>query len=97
MKNHDIVEKNLGLLTIFIIIAISFGGLVQIVPQFFLKETMPSFWIRSAISKRTALDPISMAAYLNVICVLGNYKYPFEHCALFSGGFQNTCCCFSGR
>jgi len=39
MKNHDIVEKNLGLLTIFIIIAISFGGLVQIVPQFFLKET----------------------------------------------------------
>ncbi|WP_111641239.1 cytochrome-c oxidase, cbb3-type subunit II [Marinimicrobium alkaliphilum] len=39
MKNHDIVEKNLGLMTILVIVAISFGGLVQIVPQFFLEET----------------------------------------------------------
>lgn len=39
MKGHDIVEKNLGLMTVLIIIAISFGGLTQIVPQFFLKET----------------------------------------------------------
>lgn len=39
MKNHDIVEKNIGLMTVFVIIAISFGGLVQLVPQFFLKET----------------------------------------------------------
>lgn len=39
MKNHDIVEKNIGLMTVLIVIAISFGGLVQIVPLFFLKET----------------------------------------------------------
>jgi len=39
MKHHDIVEKNIGLMTVLIVIAISFGGLVQIVPQFFLKET----------------------------------------------------------
>lgn len=39
MKGHDIVEKNIGLMTILVIVAISFGGLVQIVPQFFLKET----------------------------------------------------------
>lgn len=39
MKNHDIVEKNLGLMTVLVIVAISFGGLVQIVPQFFLEET----------------------------------------------------------
>lgn len=39
MKNHDIVEKNIGLMLVFVIIAISFGGLVEIVPQFFLKET----------------------------------------------------------
>lgn len=39
MKNHDLVEKNVGLLVILIIVAISFGGLVQIVPQFFLEET----------------------------------------------------------
>lgn len=39
MKGHDLVEKNIGLMTILIIVAISFGGLVEIVPQFFLKET----------------------------------------------------------
>ena len=39
MKNHDIVEKNIGLMVLLVVVAISFGGLVQIVPQFFLKET----------------------------------------------------------
>jgi cytochrome c oxidase cbb3-type subunit 2 len=39
VKNHDIVEKNIGLLMLLAVVAISFGGLVQIVPQFFLKET----------------------------------------------------------
>jgi cytochrome c oxidase cbb3-type subunit II len=39
MKGHEIVEKNIGLMTVFVIIAISFGGLVEIVPQFFLKQT----------------------------------------------------------
>lgn len=39
MKGHEIVEKNIGLMTVFMVIAISFGGLVEIVPQFFLKET----------------------------------------------------------
>lgn len=39
MKNHDLVEKNVGLMAFLIVIAISFGALVEIVPQFFLKET----------------------------------------------------------
>jgi len=39
LKNHDIVEKNIGLMSVLVLVAISFGGLVQIVPQFFLKET----------------------------------------------------------
>ncbi len=39
MKNHDIVEKNIGLMVVLIVVAISFGGLVEIVPQFFIKET----------------------------------------------------------
>ena len=39
MKNHDIVEKNLGLMLILVIVAISFGGLVQVVPQNFIAET----------------------------------------------------------
>ncbi|MDN3640987.1 cytochrome-c oxidase, cbb3-type subunit II [Simiduia curdlanivorans] len=39
MKNHDIVEKNIGLMAVLTIVAISFGTLVEIVPQFYLKET----------------------------------------------------------
>ncbi len=39
MKNHDIVEKNIGLMLVLVVVAISFGALVEIVPQFFLKET----------------------------------------------------------
>ncbi len=37
--NHDFVEKNIGKMLVMIVIAISFGGLVEIVPLFFLKET----------------------------------------------------------
>ncbi|MEY8205176.1 MAG: cytochrome-c oxidase, cbb3-type subunit II [Bermanella sp.] len=36
---HDIVEKNLPLMIVLIIIAISWGGLAEIIPLFFLKET----------------------------------------------------------
>ncbi len=39
MKNHDIVEKNIGIMLVLVVVAISFGGLVEIVPQFFLSET----------------------------------------------------------
>lgn len=39
MKNHDIVEKNLGLMLILVVVAISFGGLVLVVPQHFIKDT----------------------------------------------------------
>ena len=35
MKNHERVEKNVGLLAFFMVIAVSIGGLVQIVPLFF--------------------------------------------------------------
>ncbi|MFT6153756.1 MAG: cytochrome c oxidase cbb3-type subunit 2 [Bermanella sp.] len=36
---HDIVEKNLPLLVVLIVIAISWGALAEIVPLFFLKST----------------------------------------------------------
>ncbi|MCC6075494.1 cytochrome-c oxidase, cbb3-type subunit II [Pseudomonas sp. GCM10022188] len=35
MKNHDIVEKNIGLMTLLMVLAVSIGGLTQIVPLFF--------------------------------------------------------------
>jgi cytochrome c oxidase cbb3-type subunit 2 len=36
---HDIVEKNIGLMIVLIVIAISFGGLAQIIPLFWQTET----------------------------------------------------------
>src|SRR6218665_1387552 len=35
MKSHEIVEKNIGLLAIAMVLAVSIGGLTQIVPLFF--------------------------------------------------------------
>jgi cytochrome c oxidase cbb3-type subunit 2 len=32
--NHDVIEKNIGLMIVLILIAISFGGLAEIVPLF---------------------------------------------------------------
>jgi cytochrome c oxidase cbb3-type subunit 2 len=37
--NHEIVEKNVGLLIVLTIVAMSFGGLAQIVPLFFIEST----------------------------------------------------------
>ena len=37
--SHEKVETNVGLMAIFIILVISIGGLVEIVPLFFLKDT----------------------------------------------------------
>ncbi|TRX74368.1 cytochrome-c oxidase, cbb3-type subunit II [Pseudomonas mangiferae] len=36
---HEIVEKNIGLMALFMALAVSVGGLVQIVPLFFQQET----------------------------------------------------------
>ncbi len=37
--SHEIVEKNVGLMAIIIVIVISFGGLAEIVPLYFVKDT----------------------------------------------------------
>ena len=37
--NHSKIEKNIGLMGILIVVAISFGGLAEIVPLFFIKDT----------------------------------------------------------
>ncbi len=36
---HDVVEKNVGLMIVLIIVALSFGTLVELVPLMFIKET----------------------------------------------------------
>jgi cytochrome c oxidase cbb3-type subunit 2 len=37
--SHEVVEKNIGLMAVLILLVISVGGLVEIVPLFFLKST----------------------------------------------------------
>lgn len=37
--SHEIVEKNVGLMAILIVVVISFGGLAEIVPLYFIKDT----------------------------------------------------------
>ncbi|MES1943536.1 cytochrome c oxidase, cbb3-type, subunit II [Salinisphaera sp. PC39] len=39
MASHEVVEKNIGLMAILIVIVISIGGLVEIVPLFFTVST----------------------------------------------------------
>ncbi|GEN25482.1 cytochrome-c oxidase, cbb3-type subunit II [Halomonas cupida] len=36
---HEIIEKNIGLLAVLVLVVISFGGLAEIVPLFFQKQT----------------------------------------------------------
>jgi cytochrome c oxidase cbb3-type subunit 2 len=37
--SHEIIEKNVGLMAILVLIVISIGGLVEIVPLYFVKST----------------------------------------------------------
>ena len=39
MASHEVVEKNIGLMAILIVIVVSIGGLVEIVPLFFSAST----------------------------------------------------------
>ncbi len=38
-SGHDVIERNLGLLIVLVILVVSVGGLVEIVPLFFQKST----------------------------------------------------------
>jgi cytochrome c oxidase cbb3-type subunit 2 len=39
MSKHDLIERNVGLLVILVILVVSVGGLVEIVPLFFQRST----------------------------------------------------------
>ncbi len=66
MKKHDIVEKNVGLLVALIVFAISFGGLVEIVPLFFQKETTQPV---EGLKPYTALELEGRDIYIREGCV----------------------------
>ena len=45
MKNpHELLEKNVGLLTVLILVAISFGAMAQILPLMFDQQALEPNW-----------------------------------------------------
>ena len=66
MKHHALVEKNIGLLVLLTVMAISFGGLVELVPLFFQKETTEPV---AGLTPYTALQLEGRDVYIQEGCV----------------------------
>tara|TARA_B100001094_G_C18195774_1_gene810785 strand:- start:3489 stop:4094 length:606 start_codon:yes stop_codon:yes gene_type:complete len=64
--NHQIIEKNLGLLSIFILIAISIGGLVEITPLLYQESTTKPL---ETLRPYTALELEGRDVYIREGCV----------------------------
>ena len=64
--NHEIIEKNIGLLAIFTVIAISFGTLVEITPLIFQKDTTEPV---DGLKPYTALQLEGRDIYIREGCV----------------------------
>lgn len=63
---HELVEKNVGLLTILILVAISFGAMVQITPLMFQQEMMEPV---KGLKPYTALQLEGRDIYIREGCV----------------------------
>ncbi len=63
---HDIIEKNIGLMVLLVVVAISFGSLVEIVPLFFQKETTQPV---DGLKPYTALQLEGRDIYIREGCV----------------------------
>jgi cytochrome c oxidase cbb3-type subunit 2 len=67
MKNaHELIEKNVGLLAILILIAISLGGMAQITPLMFQQQTMEPV---DGLKPYTALQMEGRDIYIREGCV----------------------------
>ncbi|PAV49660.1 cytochrome-c oxidase, cbb3-type subunit II [Pseudomonas sp. HAR-UPW-AIA-41] len=65
-SKHEILEKNVGLMALCMILAVSIGGLVQIVPLFFQKETTQPV---EGLKPYTALQLEGRDIYIKEGCV----------------------------
>ena len=66
MIKHDSIEKNIGLMAFFMVIAVSIGGLTQIVPLFFQDVTNKPV---EGMKPRTALELEGRDVYIANGCV----------------------------
>lgn len=65
-SKHDILEKNIGLMVLMMVLAISFGTLVEIVPLFFSKTTTEPV---EGLKPYTALQLEGRDIYIREGCV----------------------------
>lgn len=63
---HEVVEKHIGLMIVLIVVAISFGGLVEIVPLMFQKQTTEPI---EGLKPLTALQLEGRDIYIREGCV----------------------------
>ncbi len=66
MNKHEIIEKNIGLMAVLMVLAVSIGGLTQIVPLFFQKETTEPV---EGLKPYTALQLEGRDVYIKEGCV----------------------------
>ncbi|SET43219.1 cytochrome-c oxidase, cbb3-type subunit II [Pseudomonas graminis] len=66
MIKHEVLEKNIGLLSIFMVIAVAIGGLTQIVPLFFQDVTTQPV---EGMKPRPALELEGRDVYIANGCV----------------------------
>lgn len=62
---HERVEKNIGLMIALVILVVSVGGLVQIVPLFFMYSTTEPV---AGLAPRSALEVAGLNVYLRESC-----------------------------
>ncbi len=90
---HDNIERNLGLMLVLVMLAISIGGLVEIVPLFFIKDTVET--VRTADGKEmvrpyTPLELRGRDIYIREGCYLCHSQMirPFRDEALRYGHYS---------
>ncbi len=67
MKNpHELIEKNVGLLTILVLVAISFGAMAQILPLMFHQQVLEPV---KGLRPYTALEMEGRDIYIREGCV----------------------------
>ena len=84
---HEQVEKNLGLMMVLTILAISIGGLVEIVPLFFNKDTIEKV---DGVRPYTPLEQLGRDIYIREGCYLCHSQMirPFRDEALRYGQYS---------
>lgn len=84
---HEWIEKNIGLLMVATMLAISVGGLVEIVPLFFIKETVEKV---DGVRPYTPLESRGRDIYIREGCYLCHSQMirPFRDEALRYGHYS---------